>query len=493
MIDRLLSGAGAVSHAADRVVRVVLRGPAAASRPVGAMLAVLLLVLAVAGIAGAVDNSGDRTLHEVSPREIATGGPRDRTYASVRGSVASAYVESYRDINDDGKQSPDETGLAWDYFLVDTTTRSGVVVDSERPPSEVFAYHTRGVVVHDEEYLAEDLAQFKDITTDLGVTLEPARYIDATKYGLPFQPFDLGDGVPKTGAPVEVQGARAGDYLVICSADPDHDGQCSEDEVDYWDVLVYDPVSHNAVIVLTQESPEFAPATFTGLLRKAPARVTAAQKIDNGAFTLSDIGISVSPDYILDDGSAPTEPVSLLVPAVVAALVAGVILIGSVAGPVRFKRSGATVRAASSGPTMTAGARVPVHVTGVLRAPRKLVRVREARGDLVRFVLTPVRAITPAAPAGAVPVADAPAVPDVDAGPPTTLIVERAHRLEGVALGRGELRSLELGQVVPFRGSRPALRVEAGTGTLLLSFDSEAARDQAAAELAAESGIGGVG
>ena len=49
---------------------------------------------------------------------------------------------------------------------------------------------------------------------------------------------------------------------------------------------------------------------------------------------------------------------------------------------------------------------------------------------------------------------------------------------------------METGTVYPFRGARPALRLTAGTGTLLVSFESSTARDVAAAELAAETGIG---
>ena len=55
---------------------------------------------------------------------------------------------------------------------------------------------------------------------------------------------------------------------------------------------------------------------------------------------------------------------------------------------------------------------------------------------------------------------------------------------------KGELKELVSGRVMPFRGPRPAsLRVRAGTGTLLLSFDSKEARDRAAAELIGEAGL----
>jgi hypothetical protein len=42
---------------------------------------------------------------------------------------------------------------------------------------------------------------------------------------------------------------------------------------------------------------------------------------------------------------------------------------------------------------------------------------------------------------------------------------------------------------MPFRGARPALRLLAGTGTLLLSFDSTEDRDRAAGELIGEAGL----
>ena len=89
------------------------------------------------------------------------------------------------------------------------------------------------------------------------------------------------------------------------------------------------------------------------------------------------------------------------------------------------------------------------------------------------------------------PTAPEPADPSPDDGTPiaTTLIVERTGLAQGVALGRGELRRISSGRVMTFRAPRPALRVVAGTGPLLLSFDSEAERDRAAAELLDEAGL----
>ena len=117
-------------------------------------------------------------------------------------------------------------------------------------------------------------------------------------------------------------------------------------------------------------------------------------------------------------------------------------------------------------------------------------------GDLIRFVLgRPVTTSLPAeAPAGdpaSEPAAAGEPDPTVDEPPiATTLIVERSDTPQGVAVGLGELERLSSGQVMTLRAPRPALRVVAGTGPLFLSFDSEAERDRAAAELLDETGLG---
>src|SRR4029079_10247393 len=72
----------------------------------------------------------------------------------------------------------------------------------------------------------------------------------------------------------------------------------------------------------------------------------------------------------------------------------------------------------------------------------------------------------------------------------TTLIVERSDTPQGVAVGIGELERLSSGRVMTLRTPRPALRVVAGTGPLLLSFDSEEERARAASELLDETGLG---
>jgi hypothetical protein len=219
---------------------------------------------------------------------------------------------------------------------------------------------------------------------------------------------------------------------------------------------------------------------------------------------------------------------------VIVGLFAVVILVGAAAGYLRFRSGGAigpagTTPAAGTTPvagtTLAAGERIPVHVTGELRTPKGMAHVREAPADLVRFVMMPVEppqgepprveaappmpAQVEAAPPRPAQVEAPPITPTtVEAPPftptpaetpqgepphaeepPTTLIIERQGRPEGVAVGRGEMTAMQVGTVTPLRGDRPALRLDAGTGTLLVSFDSVAERDRAAAELTAETGI----
>src|SRR4029079_3141465 len=80
--------------------------------------------------------------------------------------------------------------------------------------------------------------------------------------------------------------------------------------------------------------------------------------------------------------------------------------------------------------------------------------------------------------------------PDLELPIATTLIVQRTHAPQGSACGPGERTRLSSGQVMTLRAPRPALRVVAATGPVFLSFDTEAERDRAAAELLAESGLG---
>ncbi len=468
MLDRLISGAGAVTHLADRVVRTLLRGGSFTHQPAGLLLAGLLGVGALVLVGFALDNAGDSTPRMLTAGEVATGEHGGRAFVNVTGGLVSGYVETYVDDNRDGIQQPDERGQAWNYFLVDPTSRAGVTVSSGRPPSAVYTYETSGVVVDDATYVGQDVEFFRDELTEFGVTLDPSHYIDARE-GAPGVDHPLAADLPSPGTAVRISGSRGVDYLTVCSVDTNADGICSDDEVDLYDLYVYDPVSGRAVTVLTDESPEFVPTSFTGVMRKSPAAVKEATEVEDGS--LADIGISISPTYLLTDGDAPSDPAPLVVLAGLALALAAIIVVGALGGYVRFRPSGPTPSASA---TMAPGERIPVRVTGLLRGPAGLVHAREAAADLKRFVLAPSEDVDPTPPSMS----------------PSTLIVERCDQPQGVAVGRGELTDLRVGTVTPLRGDRPALRLMAGTGPLLVSFDTSEVRDRAAAELVAEAGLG---
>ncbi|MGZ9276870.1 MAG: hypothetical protein ACXW4L_07100 [Candidatus Limnocylindrales bacterium] len=485
MLDRLISGAGAVSHLADRLIHVFVRGGSLAHQPAGLLLAGLLAVAALVLVVVAVDNSGDATPRDLTAGELATGDHGERLYANVVGVLASGYVETYIDDNRDDVRQPEERGQAWNYFLVDPTSRAGVTITSRRPPSAIYTFRATGVVVEDEEYVAQDMDYFRNELAEFGVTLDPTRFIDAreTATGLA---YDLADDLPAVGTAVVISGSRGVDFVAVCPVDTNGDGVCGDDEADLYDVYVYDPVSKRAVTVLTAISPEFTPASFTGVIRRSPNAVKEAIEVEGGSIT--DIGVSVSPTYMLTDGDVPSDPLPSYILAGLAAVLAGVIVLGVVGGYLRFRPAGSTPPALA---TMAPGEGVPVRVTGVLRGPAGLTHVREAMADLKRFVLPTASedvaaGAAPAEPTEATDTHES-AGPTAPAGPPaTTVIVERRDLPEGVAVGRGELTGIQIGTVSLLRGTRPALRLTAGTGPILVSFESVEARDRAAAELAAE-------
>jgi hypothetical protein len=221
----------------------------------------------------------------------------------------------------------------------------------------------------------------------------------------------------------------------------------------------------------------------TGLLRREERAVDDA-KASQG-FDFGDLDLRVSDRYLLDEAAPPgSAPLAYLL-ALVCVLAAGTILVGLAGGYLIYRRSDGPLPAPAT--SLAAGERLPLRITGVVRTPTGREQVREAPGELVRFVMgRPIEM-----PAAEELLADAePLGSDEDAPVTSTLLVERVGYPQGVAVGLGDLVRLSAGQVMAFRGPRPALRVVAGTGPLVLSFDTEAARDRAAAELLDETGLG---
>lgn len=513
MLDRLISGAGAVTDAADRLVRALGRGAGdgfLGRRPGSLLVAGICAVLAGILLFAGIEATDNPTALAMTPDQVA--GSDDlgsRTYATVAGSVAATYVETFTDDNGNGTQEAGEDGESWFYFLVDPETKSGVTVRSQVRPADVFVFEGEGVVLEDEEYVREDVRFFSEEATSLQFTLDTTKYLDATAPVAATTPvLDLATGIPAANTPIKLDASRAGGYLQFCSSDTDGDGACGDDEVDLWDLAVFDPDSGVAITVLVDENPEYTPATFTGMLRRDERGVSEAKTTEG--FDFSTTGLDVSDVYLLEGGSSPTSAPLAFGLAAALGLLAGLILIGLAGGYLVYRKAtGPLPEAATS---LAIGERIPIRVTGLLRSGSGLIHVREAPADLLRFQTGGPPPSMSADSKGPVPpvTADATAeVPDSTALDPgayatpttadeavpltdvvaSTLIVERRGRPEGVALGLGELTRLSRGLVMPFRGRRPALRATAGTGPLLLSFDSEGDRDRAVAELLDETGL----
>jgi len=526
VLDRLISGAGALTDRADRLVRALTsgRGPNVLGNRPGSVVVIVLLIAAAAFLGLlAIESTDNPTPRALAPNEVASADDIGRrVYATIEGVVARDYVETYPDDDGDGIQDEDETGEAWYYFLVDDSG-TGVTVRSTRPPNDIARFTATGVVVRDPEYLGYDVREFEGLLGAAELELDHTYYIDSvTAPTSSPQPIDLAVEVPAAGTHVTITGPYVG-YLDVCSSDADGDGSCEQSEVDMIDAFIEDPGTGRVITVLLREHPSPVPISVTGMLRDDAGSIRDAKQARD--LDLDSLGITISDRYLLDDQAAPASAGLSLGLAVLAGLLAAILAIGLVGGYLVFRRSKRPLP--SGGRTMGAGDEIPIRVTGALRSEDGLIHVREAKSRLLRFPLevpaepvapvehaetpaveadntpavepeAPVAWETPAAPAipgwsSVVPAEPAAEAASEAAAPrwdvPTTLIVERLGKPEGVALGKGELKQLVSGRVMPFRGPRPALRVQAGTGTLLLSFDSKEARDRAAAELIGEAGL----
>lgn len=498
MLDRLISGAGALTDGADRSVRALSGGSRsgfASTRP-GSLLVVALLVgvaglLILAGLE-ATDPSAPVSL---APADVASSqGLGDRTYSTIHGALSSTYAEYFSDDNANGVEDAGESVLVWYYWLVDRDARAGVTVRSSRPPESLFTFHGSGVLIDAPAYARESFDPYDDDAQRAGLSIEPSVVLDTTNgfAGAPTA-LDLSGTLPPTGTTVELSGARLGPYIGVCRHDPSIDSSCPSDEQDLFEVLVFDRASRHAIRVLVRDLPEFTDeAALTGLLRREERAVDDARTGAQVEFSALDL--TVSDRYVLDDAAAAgSAPLTFALAGLVAA-VAGVILVGWAGGYLIYRRSDRSLPEPAT--SLGAGERIPLRVTGVLRTPTGLEHVREAPGALIRFVLgRPVTTsrvvdVTAGEPAREIDERGEAGDPVVEPPIATTLIVERTDTPQGIAVGSGELKRLSSGQVMTLRAPRPALRVVAATGPLFLSFDTEADRDRAAAELLVESGLG---
>jgi hypothetical protein len=464
VIDRLISGAGAVAAAADRIVRIAARGGAdgPGRRPASLVLAALLVVvsLAATGLAGETADQAPRTLplDEVA----AATDLGQRAYATIVGTPDPEYLVTFADLDADGLQGEDEPDESWIYFLVDRASSTGLAVRSSRSPASVYRMEAHGVLVRDPERIADDIA---DLVWDpeivaLGLDIDEALYLDTRVDPLPSataRPLVLGE-TARAGDAVSLTAAMAGTYLEVC--EDDETEWCDPDDVDAYDTLVFDLESKRAIIIVTEDVPQPLPVTVTGMLRRDP--VGARDAVTADGFDIANLGVTISAEYVLDDGHHPSSATLAGIVAVLALVGAALIVVGVAGGYVVFRPSRRPVP--TDGRPLAPDEAIAVSVTGVLRRPDGASHVRDVRGRVVRFRHGEA----------------------ADGSDDTTLLVERAGRPEGVPLGRGHVQDVDLGRAMLFRGPRPAIRLTTADGLVILSFATPDDRDRAAAELARE-------
>ncbi len=141
MLDRTISGAGALTDLADRAVRPLgqRRGTnPLATRPGSVIVAGVLVLLATLLVLAGLEVTDDASPRVLAAAAITTdAGLPDRLYATVSGNVSPDYVETFFDLNGNGEMDGDEVTIEWYYFVVDPETMTGVTVRSVRPPDEV--------------------------------------------------------------------------------------------------------------------------------------------------------------------------------------------------------------------------------------------------------------------------------------------------------------------------------------------------------------------
>jgi hypothetical protein len=516
MLDRLRSGAGAIADIADRIVQAFIRvgrlGPIVAIALLGFGSAVMLGL----GIE-ATDNPEPR---QIGSAEVASATDLGRrTYATVSGTLAASYIETYDDVNNNNQRDPDEHGRSWFYWLVDPATNSGVTVRSKHGPDEVYHFEATGSARHDKDYVGADRSAFaptlQDYSVDLGeIVIDTKTGSNGTAVAYDWS------SPPPTETIATVSGTSLGE-VGYCSTDSNANGNCDGDEIDGWDLLVYDPATKHGVLVITDSDRLAETRKLTGMLRRDPGAVRDAKNPTEANFAFSDLGFSVSDEYVLEEGGKPLSAPLAFASSGLLALLAVIVLIGWRSGYIVYRREDRPLP--SRGRSLGIGEKVPVHVSGPLMGGKGRIRAREASADLVRVAIdtptpTPgVVAVPPSSssgapepnqlsqrpppvirPDGTIGEADAPpadpTAAESTAPPPepeTALVIDRSKAGAGALVGSGAVKGLSVGRVEPLRGPRPAIRVATDAGRLILSFNSVADRDRAVAELLEDNDLSG--
>ena len=510
MLDRLISGAGALTDRADRLVRAITsgRGPdVMGNRPGSVFVIVLLIVASVAFGLLALESTDNPTPREIAPAEVASADDIGRrVYATIEGVVADSFVETFPDDDADGIQDADETGDAWYYLLIDESG-SGVTVRSTRHPEDIYRYTATGVVVRDPQYVSVDVAQFGQLEGTSGIELDDTFYLDASSVpsGSP-QPLDLSGRMPAPGTAVTITGPYIG-WLDVCLRGRGWRRRVRGVRVRRHRCVHWRP---------GQRPGDHGPAGRPARAGANPVHRDVARRglLDPRRQVDARSRLRLTRHHHLRPlppgrpGGSASAGLSLGL-AILAGLAAAILAVGLVGGYLVFRRSKRPLP--SGGRTMGPGDEIPIHVTGALRREDGLIHVREARARLLRFPLEvpaePVAETEPEATAAVEmeppPEPEAtmtepeapPAEPEApvawesacdpghselvvaalsppqaaESSPgrrcsrivdvPTTLILEPARQARGGRAREGRApEQLVSGRVMPFRGPRPALQ-----------------------------------
>ena len=231
MLDRLISGAGAVTDAADRSVRLHRERLAPGVRGDPTRLDPRRRACCSSWPPCSCWPASRPPTRRVPVRSRARRRRRRRGRCRTGPTRRSAgrstpiYVETYVDDNgNDIAGSGRDRRSPGIYWLVDPADRTGVTVRSTRPPTEVLTWDGRGIVAHRPRLPDRGLP---GLPRRAGPERDHARAGRAHRHDRPGRP---GRSPPidaqrvrsrPTGQPVAVSGSRLGEYLGVCTTRPE--------------------------------------------------------------------------------------------------------------------------------------------------------------------------------------------------------------------------------------------------------------------------------
>ena len=223
MLDRLISGAGAVTDTADRVVRVIGRGGGEGllgRHPGSVVVAAICVVLAGILVFAGIEATDNPTALTMTPDQVAKAEDLgSRAYATISGSIAATYVETYTDDNANGSQEAGETGTSWYYFLVDPADQVWRHHPEPTPPKELFTFEASGRRDGGRE-LPQAGRRALHRGGDVPVVRPGSKQVHRChRIGQRDEPDPRSrrSGIPAPMTPVRVVGSKAGGYLETCS------------------------------------------------------------------------------------------------------------------------------------------------------------------------------------------------------------------------------------------------------------------------------------